>query len=380
MNKKLRCLQITILFALLFFTLIACSSDNEAAESYTEIPANESEAGHEPETGQQTPVVMNLDQVPYQNLSDYRFFTGDLKNLEPAYKVLPYDLNSELFTDYALKKRFIWMPEGSQAVYTADSKILDFPVGTALIKNFYYNNVQPANTTRIVETRVMIKKQSGWIFANYIWDENQTNAVLDNTGSSTDITWMQGSEAYTISYKIPSQQDCAQCHTNNQNQIPIGPKPQNLNKNYNYTAGAKNQLQKWIDEGYLKNTLPANITSTVNWNDQAHSLDLRARSYLDINCAHCHSDNSAYAIHLRFGFEETANPEKMGVCVISDHYVVQGIPFYIAKQNPTASLVYYRMSNNRPADMMPRLGRTIVHTEGLKLIEDWINAMDAPCP
>lgn len=372
MFLKLRYLYAIVTTIILSMIISSCSSDNNSPEEYTELPA--------PAPEEVSPVVMNLDQVPYPNLSDYKFFTGELKNLEPANKVLPYDLNSELFTDYALKKRFIWMPAGTQAVYTSDSKILDFPVGTALIKNFYYNNVQPDNTTRIIETRVMIKKDSGWVFANYVWNNDQTEATLNTDGGTTDVSWINNNETSTVSYKIPSQLQCAECHTNNQKAIPIGPKPQNLNKNYNYAGGAKNQLQKWIEEGYLKNTLPSSIVSTINWKDETQPLDLRARSYLDINCAHCHSDNSAYLIHLRFGFDETSNPEKMGVCVISDHFTAPGQTHYISKQDPGSSLIYYRMNTTRQTDMMPRLGRTVIHSEGVKLIEDWINGMDAPCP
>ena len=124
--KKLYLLKILFLLALL---LSSCGSDDS---EYKEV----------------SPVVMDLTAVPYPKLSDYKFFVGEMKNLEPAYKVLPYDLNSELFTDYALKKRFVWMPEGSKATYTEDGEVLDLPVGAVLIKNFYYENIKPGGGTK----------------------------------------------------------------------------------------------------------------------------------------------------------------------------------------------------------------------------------------
>ena len=104
------------------------------------------------------------------------------------------DINEELFTDYAIKKRFIWMPKGVKGTFNGVNNVIELPIGAALIKSFYYDKVQPNNTTRIIETRIMIRKASGWIFAEYVWNEEQTDANLvageDFTnGSSQTITF-----------------------------------------------------------------------------------------------------------------------------------------------------------------------------------------------
>lgn len=71
------------------------------------------------------------------------------------------------------------MPKGTKATYNGDGNVLELPVGAAIIKNFYYDNVQPSNTTKIIETRVMIRKASGWIFANYaIWNDRTNRSIL----------------------------------------------------------------------------------------------------------------------------------------------------------------------------------------------------------
>ena len=62
-----------------------------------------------------SPVNYNLNEMPYENLSQYNFFQGELKNLDPVYGVIPYDLISSLFTDYSIKNRFLWMPDGVSA-------------------------------------------------------------------------------------------------------------------------------------------------------------------------------------------------------------------------------------------------------------------------
>lgn len=353
----------TLLLFIYLFALSSCKPDNDS--DYEEV----------------SPVVVDLSSVPYPKLSDYKFFKGELKSLEPAYGVLPYDLNSSLFTDYAHKKRFLWMPKGVKATYKEDGEVLNFPVGAVLIKNFYYENVQPDNSTRIIETRLMIHKADGWIFANYIWNTEQTEAYFDMAGSYTDISWIENGKPKSTNYRIPSEVECLTCHkTNGSTASAIGPKPQNLNKNYNYTDGVQNQLERWKKQGYLSET-PSNILSTVDWTDTSQPLDLRVRSYIDINCAHCHREGSHCDYRtMRFAFTETTQPQNLGICVPPDEVINPSLTYIIAKKNSLRSVLTYRIKSVNSAQRMPLLGRTIVHEEAVSMIEQWINTMDSPCP
>jgi uncharacterized repeat protein (TIGR03806 family) len=324
---------------------------------------------------------MDLALVPFPKLSDYNFFVGELKNLEPVYGVLPFKPTSELFTDYAEKKRFIWMPKDTKATYNTDHDILELPVGAALIKNFYYKNVLPFNTTQIIETRLLIHQQTGWILADYVWNAEQTEAFLDNQGSTLPISWVaEDNTTQSINYVIPGSNACISCHSNNLDNFPIGIKPQNLNSMYTYADGAKNQLSKLVEFGYLEDNLPANITSVVDYNDTTKSLDLRVRSYFDINCAHCHEDggSASYVEALRLPFYLTSDPVNMGVCVGTQSQP-PGIPhgYIVAPNNVGNSVLYYEMNTNNTFWRMPRLGRTVIHTQGNALVEQWINSLPA---
>lgn len=327
-------------------------------------------------------VIVDLSQVPYPKLSDYNFFVGFIKNQNPSLGVLPYEPASSLFTDYALKKRFIWMPEGTLATYNGDANVLELPVGAVIIKNFYYNNVQPTNTAKIIESRLMIRKSDGWIFAEYVWNNEQTEAFLDMNGSNIPISWIdENNHALSTNYRIPSQGECLVCHKSNDVPIPIGIKPQHLNVPYNYTSGSQNQLAKWIHIGYLENNLPSDIVTTVNYKDSSQPLDLRVRSYVDINCAHCHQNNSHCDYRpMRFAFNESADLTNMGVCV--DTQDMAGFPSALSKivtpGNVNRSMLYHRVSSADPSVMMPLVGRTLVHQEGIQLIEAWINSLE-PC-
>lgn len=367
----------TLLLLMGLFVLFSCQSDND---EYTEITPT-------PTTPTGTPVSADLSQVPYPKLSDYHFFTGSLKNNTPNDRVLPYEIASGLFTDYAHKKRFVWMPENTKAVYNGDGKVVTFPIGTVLIKTFYYDNVQPENKTQIIETRLMIKKGvdsdgvDQWVFANYIWNDSQTEAVLDMNGSYRSLTWTENGQTKSTNYRIPSSVECLTCHKKDEKAIPIGPKPQNLNIVYNYTDGAKNQLTKWMERGMLQSGYPANITSTINWQDTSKPLELRVRSYLDINCAHCHSENSHCDYRpMRFAFSETSNPVNLGICVEPQEFIDNDLTHIVSRGKFQRSMLHFRLQSTDEANRMPLLGRTMAHEEAVQMIEQWISSLNPTCP
>lgn len=344
-----------------------------------------------------SPVSVDLTRVPYQKLSDYHFFDGDMKYQKPSLDVLPFEPASTLFTDYVHKKRFVWMPKGSKANFNGNENILELPVGAALIKTFYYDNVQPNNTTQIIETRVMIRKQTGWIFANYVWNAEQSEATLDLAGSNIGISWKDENNIIkNTNYRIPSEVECAVCHKKQEanggtltyTNIPIGIKPQNLNFNYVYNGQTKNQLIKWIEKGYLTNdfNLPSSENTTIDWKDTSKPLELRVRSYLDINCAHCHNEKGhCYYRPMLLDFKSTGLPNglgltNIGVCVNTQD--MQGFPPALNKiitpGNINRSMMYYRMNTTNESYRMPLHGRTLIHQEAIPIIEQWINSLQ-PC-
>jgi uncharacterized repeat protein (TIGR03806 family) len=354
--------SLKIVLVLFFYSFLSCSK-----EDYTEIETY--------------PVVLDLAKVPYPKLSDYNFFKGNIKEQKPSYGVIPYKPNSELFSDYALKNRFVWMPNGVKATFNGDGNVLELPIGSALIKNFYYENVQPNNTTKIIETRIMIRKSTGWIFANYIWNDEQSDALLTTQSTARDLSWKDANNVvHTLNYRTPEVDfECLRCHSTFNNQIinPLGIKPQNINYNFNYTDGSKNQLNKLIEFGYLENNLPDQINSTVDFNDTSKSLDLRVRSYFDANCAHCHENGGEASSHnLRFAFNETINPVKMGVTAHAAHYLEGYNNVTVTPGNVNLSILHYRINTeNDLLYIMPPLTRTKRHTEAVQLIETWINSL-----
>ncbi|OYQ46762.1 hypothetical protein [Flavobacterium aurantiibacter] len=325
----------------------------------------------------ESPVNVDLSTVPYAKLSDYKFFEGDMKLQIPALGVLPYEPISQLFTDYAHKKRFIWMPKGVKATYNGDGKVLEFPTGAVIIKTFYYDNVQPSNTTRIMETRLLIKKEGGWIFAEYIWNDEQTEATLTTEGGTKDVTFVnEYGNLKNVNYRFPSNSACLTCHKIQDSAIPIGPKPQNLNSSYAYADGTKNQLAKWVEMGYLDSNYPAEINTVVDWKDTSKPLETRVRSYIDINCAHCHQEGSHCSYRpMRFAFSESTSNTNLGVCMTPQDPLNDGTSAIISPGRTARSALFSRLNTAEESIRMPLLGRTIVHDEAVQMIQEWINSL-----
>ncbi len=331
-----------------------------------------------------SPVNFDITTVPFEKLSDYNFFEGNLAELSHVYGVLPYAPINALFSDYAHKKRFIWMPYTVKATYVADGDVLNFPTGSVLIKTFYYENVLPNNTKQNLETRLLIKKDEGWIFANYIWDENQQEAFLNTSGYgfNVPVEWMENGQRKSVNYRIPSDLECFICHKSNDVIFPIGPKPQNLNAIYEYADGVKNQLQKWEEMGYLSNNnLPTTIETVPDWKDISQSLETRVRSYFDMNCAHCHIvGGHCGARSLRLAFRESHDQDNLGICTDPDLQ----IPGYdgaklITPGDAGSSILYFRVSTTLEEYAMPMIGRSLADEEFLPVLEEWINSLTTPC-
>lgn len=362
--KKYYLLSITILLSTVIF--YSCSGQDD---EYVPV----------------SPVTVDLTLVPYPKLSDYKFFEGNIKDQVPSLNVIPYEPASSLFTDYASKKRFIWMPSGVAATYVADNKIMDFPVGTVLIKTFYYTTIQPDNTTKIIETRLMIRKSDGWKFYEYLWNDEQTDADLvagadfTNGGSKTITFAKPSGEIVTTDYRIPSDSECLACHKINEVATPIGVKPQNLNHSHVYGSSNKNILQKLVEQGYLQ-SYPSNVASTVDYHDTTKPIDLRMRSYLDANCAHCHQDQGRCDYRpIRLSFNLTNLDSNIGICLLADEPMSPSIQRIISPGNYNKSVMHYRLKTNDESERMPLLGRTIVHDEGVALLEEYISSLTQSC-
>ncbi|WP_238934701.1 SO2930 family diheme c-type cytochrome [Maricaulis parjimensis] len=338
-------------------------------------------------------------------LSDWGMMVSDGASLTLSEGVLPYDLNTPLFSDYAHKQRTIWMPEGVSAEYR-EGDVLDFPVGTVITKTFYYPRGETPGevlqtTSRapgwrpdgldladihLVETRVLVHRETGWLALPYVWNDAQTDAELRRAGDLQHFTLVsEDGERQALPYAVPNANQCAGCHAinNTTRQIqPIGPAARHINRDYDYGTGTQNQLIALVNAGYLDGHPDlADTPQAAVYTDPDAPLNDRARSYLDINCAHCHNpvgpaDTSG--LHLNADAPEGPN---LGLCKlpIAAGGGTGGRRFGIQPGHPEESILVYRLEINDPGSMMPELGRSVRHEEGIALITDWIARMETQC-
>ncbi|MES2148201.1 MAG: SO2930 family diheme c-type cytochrome [Pseudomonadota bacterium] len=351
-------------------------------------------------THSQDPVRFFADGKP-EHLSDWHLMALDGGRLALNTSVVPYDLNTPLFTDYAQKLRTIWMPKGKSALYKADSAF-DFPVGTIISKTFYYPRVAGAARAvlasgnggdkldlakvRLVETRLLVRRADGWTALPYVWNAQQSDAVLMRTGEQIALDVVHEDQRHLpLTYVVPNVNQCASCHVadvKSRQFEPIGPKARHLNRDYVYDGVAVNQLDYLVRVGYLSGApAPANAPRNANWQDKGQDLNARARAYLDINCAHCHNDKGAAnttALHLNIAAPADLH---MGLCKppVAAGAGTGNFKYGINPGKPDESIMTYRLQSADTGVMMPELGRGLVHVEGVALIREWIGAMKQGC-
>jgi uncharacterized repeat protein (TIGR03806 family) len=311
-----------------------------------------------------------------ERLSEYGFFEGRLGDLSPASGVIPYTVNTPLFSNYAEKLRFIKLPEGMSALYN-DTAVFEFPQGTILIKNFYFpvDARTPEKGRNILETRLLVLGDQGWEAFAYIWNDEQTEAYYDPAGETRSVSYVNASgKKIKTPYVIPNKNQCKGCHLRGAALMPIGLTARQLNAPFGYGTGSQNQLSYWVANNIL-DRVPKNPPSMAVWNDAASgTLDQRARAYLDANCGHCHNRSGAANTSGLFLDIFETEPVHLGAnkAPVAAGRGAGNLRFDIVPGDPENSILIFRMKTNDPAIAMPEIGREQVHEEGVKLIEQWI--------
>jgi mono/diheme cytochrome c family protein len=207
---------------------------------------------------------------------------------------------------------------------------------------------------RIIETRVLIKNNGIWEVGNYLWNDQQTEAVLDGNRHILNVSWTDTAGVQrNAGYTVPSTNDCISCHSKNGTNQPIGPKARAL-----YSAsGSSNQLLQWINSGILQEVAAlGGVDPLPNAWDLSYSLEERARAYMDVNCAHCHQPGSvSYSGSLDLRFET---------------------PFAQTAIEALAADIQFRMTTSISSLKMPQIGTSIPHDEGIDLINAYIDSLN----
>jgi hypothetical protein len=293
----------------------------------------------------------------------------------------PFSPQYPLWTDGAAKARWIHLPDAMR-IDVSDVDAWRFPIGTKLWKEFAWSG-------RKVETRFFWLTPTGWRYASYVWNAEQTEALLAPAAGLPRAFALAGGKQHAV----PSRADCLSCHASAPSPVlgftalqlsddrdPLAPHAEAL------PAGALT-LGALVAEGRLEPPRPELAAKPP----RIQATDPQARAalgYLSTNCGVCHNSAGPLArlgfdlLHKVAGEGWAPEPALQTGLDAATRYAVPGVPAdstrFIAAGEPERSALFYRMASRRPASQMPPLGTVVADSAAVALVGRWIEGLASP--
>jgi len=304
----------------------------------------------------------------------------DTPRLTPSDCLMPYDLIVPFWSDGAEKSRWISVPAG-QEIKFAPTGEWGFPKGSVFVKHFdLATDETHPELKRRLETRLLVCDDSGGVYGvTYKWRADNRDADLLVTNLTEPIAIATTTGVRTQMWYYPSPQDCLTCHTANAGYV-LGVKTRQLNRNLTYPAGlTENELHAWSRLGLIDTNLTwadvAALPKLAAQDDTTRSLEDRARSFLDANCAHCHRPQGTVAYFDARYDTPLTNQFLIASPVLIDERI-DGARI-IAPNDIWRSILYLR-ANTAEAFKMPPLARNTIDEPDMDLLRQWIESLPGP--
>jgi uncharacterized repeat protein (TIGR03806 family) len=307
----------------------------------------------------------------------------DLATLTPRAGCIPYELNVPFWSDNAVKSRWMCVPNDGAHDTAAEQVTISaegdwvFPTGSVLIKHFEVltNECDPASAVR-VETRFLIQGEDRHYGVAYRWNEAGTDAELLTTDASIDLAIQTPNGPQTQTWRVPARNKCLTCHGAATVGV-LGPKLRQLNRDMLYASSGLmgNQVETLSTIGLLQmppTALDSMLKSTPTGNACA-TIEDRARSYIDANCAYCHRPNG-----VRANFDARLTTPLDDAKIINGSLVEsQGIAgeAVLVPGDLTKSVMYLRANSVGQGTTMPPLAKSMVDEAGMAVLKTWIEAI-----
>jgi uncharacterized repeat protein (TIGR03806 family) len=328
-----------------------------------------------------SPTLADSDGSP--DLLSQTLAFSDLASLEAAPGILPYGVQSPLWSDGAQKLRWMALPSGAHVGFT-ERDAWTFPEGTVFIKHFGMALDERApDSVRRLETRFLVAQSGGGYYGLvYKWDADQRDArlLLDGAEDVLEIMQVDGSVRQQR-YTYPSQQACNACHSAAGGHV-MGARTAQLNGDYDYGASdeaqhAYNQLATWarldVFDTPVGDTPISEYQHLTPLGDEGASLEARVRSYWDSNCSSCHNDASPIP---SWDARYSTPLDRQGV-LLAEPYTgsrPDGARL-IVPGDPEHSLIYVRSRSAQPGVRMPPLLKNRVDERYVELLGRWIESL-----
>ncbi len=316
----------------------------------------------------------------------------DFETLQPIPGVVPYEVNSPLYDDGAIQKRWIAMPNDgnldspNKKVKYNSNKYWEFPKGTVFIKHLEMP-LDESDSTKVqrLETQLLVHGEDGIYYGlAYKWTPDGKDALLASSGMDTTLAINTPQGIKQQVWHTSNRGDCLACH-NKQSGRVLGFNGRQLNKELfdPRTKVYTNQL-KWFNQlGYFYPKISTEaidqMVTSASLDDPDATVSMKARSYLDANCSYCHQPGTTN----RGGFDArlTTPFRFQGFLhrnVIHEYIVSQ--PGIIIPENPSRSVLYLNMKSVHESKSMPPLAKNKVHQKAVRLISTWIKQIDPSSP
>ena len=300
--------------------------------------------------------------------------TGPYK-LNPS--LIPYSVNAPAWADGASAERFIAVPGDAKVAFSSSSP-WSFPDGTALVETLSLDRHDRDPATRFrVETRVLLRQQGEWAGYGYRWNREQTDASLvakNGEDAELDVGGSpRGALRAPSKWRFPSRAECMACHSRAANFV-LGITGSQLNRDHDYGGVRDNQLRALDHIGFFTAALPKPLEDQeklIDPRDGSQDLELRARTYLHVNCSVCHVE--AGGGNSRMQLTLSTPRDKMELLKARPQHDTFGITsaMLVAPGSPERSVLLRRLSQ-RGRGQMPPLVTNQVDEDAVKLFHDWI--------
>ncbi len=312
----------------------------------------------------------------------------------PSSGVLPYFINASLWSDHATAERLVALP-GTSRIEGKEKGSWHLPEGAVLARTVSMEMERGnAASRKRIETQVLHLESDSWRPYTYTWNDAQTDAALAPAEGESKILTIRDTEApggqRRQTYRIHSRAECVLCHNpwvekkttifGRQSASPLGLTTAQLNRDTAQHGGNLNQLT-WFDQlGIFAQPLsakPETLTRTADPYDESADLNIRARSYLQVNCSHCHQNGAGGAATI--WLSDDLPLEKMQVLGIKPAQGTFGITgaCVIRPGDPAGSVLQYRVAK-LGGGRMPRVGSNVVDERAVAMIGEWIRRMPHP--
>ena len=340
------------------------------------------------------PDVGTVSEFP-RDLSETGLFSS-VENMALASGVLPYDVNAAPWADGTTAERFIALPDMStigvhQINNTQKGNLKgewSYPDGTVLGKTILLKTgSNKTSRQQRLETQILYRHKDEWRAYTYIWNDEQTDAVLSD-GKAFDREYFVPDEEVdsgrrSQTWHFSSQTECLLCHSSRGGSV-YGFQIEQINRDFDYGQVKDNQLRTLAHLGVFEKPIGkspspdrvslAELKKMTPPEDESADLTQRVRSYLHVNCSHCHQrgggGTAAIEVLHDINFNKThlvSRPTQGSFGIVD--------PWVVAPGDPDRSILFYRMSKVGRG-RMPHFGSRVIDDEGVSLLREWISQLE----